>query len=44
MKLFTLSQDPRFDGLRDTGEFREVVQHLGLAPGIPANGLRLIAH
>ncbi len=31
MKLFTLSQDPRFDTLRDATAFRNVVEHLGLA-------------
>jgi tetratricopeptide (TPR) repeat protein len=31
MKLFLLSQDPRFDSLRGQSEFRGVMQHLGLA-------------
>ena len=44
LRGFAASDDFFLDGLRDTGEFREVVQHLGLAPGTPANGLRLLAH
>lgn len=31
MKVFTLIQDPRFDRLRDRPEFKEVVDHAGLA-------------
>jgi hypothetical protein len=31
MKLFLVSQDPRFDPLRDHSEFGAVVQQLGLA-------------
>lgn len=31
MKLFSLSQDPRFDALRGAADFRGVVQQLGLA-------------
>jgi tetratricopeptide (TPR) repeat protein len=31
MKLFKLRQDPRFDNVRRCVEFREVVQHIGLA-------------
>jgi tetratricopeptide (TPR) repeat protein len=31
MKLFKLRQDPRFDNVRHCAEFREVVQHIGLA-------------
>jgi len=30
MKLFTLTQDPRFDPLRHRAEFREIVQQMGL--------------
>lgn len=31
MKMFTLIQDPRFDRLRQRREFKEVVDHVGLA-------------
>jgi hypothetical protein len=31
MKLFLVSQDPRFDGLRNHSEFAGMVQRLGLA-------------
>jgi hypothetical protein len=31
MKLFLVSQDPRFDALRDHSEFSAVVQQMGLA-------------
>lgn len=31
MKIFTLIQDPRFDRLRQRPEFKEVVDHVGLA-------------
>src|SRR5713101_2265280 len=30
MKLFTLTQDPRFDPLRHRSEFREIVERMGL--------------
>ncbi len=30
MKLFTLTQDPRFDPLRHRSEFREIVEQMGL--------------
>jgi tetratricopeptide (TPR) repeat protein/TolB-like protein len=32
MKLFTLSQDPRFDPLRNCSAFKEIVGQMGLAP------------
>jgi tetratricopeptide (TPR) repeat protein len=45
MKLFLLSQDPRFDSLREQSEFRGVVQHLGLAnPAVASAGPFLTAH
>ena len=31
MKLFTLTQDPRFDALRPRSEFREMIQQMGLS-------------
>ncbi len=30
MKLFTLTQDPRFDGLRHRSEFKEIIGQMGL--------------
>ena len=30
MKLFTLTQDPRFDPLRHRSEFKEIVEQMGL--------------
>jgi tetratricopeptide (TPR) repeat protein len=32
MKLFTLTQDPRFDSLRHRSDFREIVEQMGLQP------------
>jgi tetratricopeptide (TPR) repeat protein len=41
MKLFTLTQDPRFDTLRDRSEFKEIVGQMGLsAYNPPAEELR----
>lgn len=37
MKIFTLIQDPRFDRLRQRPEFKEVVDHVGLARYDPAS-------
>ncbi len=36
MKVFTLIQDPRFDGLRNRPEFKKVVDHVGLTQYSPA--------
>lgn len=30
MKIFTLTQDPRFDSLRSYREFQKIIDHLGL--------------
>ena len=38
MKLFTLTQDPRFDPLRHRSEFREIVEQMGLKQYSPARG------
>jgi serine/threonine-protein kinase len=38
MKLFTLTQDPRFDSFRDHGEFKEIVGQVGLAQYGPGQG------
>jgi hypothetical protein len=38
MKLFTLTQDPRFDSFRDRGEFKEIVGQVGLAQYGPGQG------
>ncbi|MGA8154565.1 MAG: tetratricopeptide repeat protein [Terriglobales bacterium] len=38
MKLFTLTQDPRFDPLRRCSEFKEIVEHMGLNQYSPARG------
>jgi len=35
MKLFTLTQDPRFDLLRRQPEFMQVVEHVGLPQSSP---------
>jgi tetratricopeptide (TPR) repeat protein/TolB-like protein len=38
MKLFTLTQDPRFDPLRRCSEFKEIVEQMGLSQYSPARG------
>jgi len=38
MKLFTLTQDPRFDPLRHRSEFREIVEQMGLKQNGAARG------
>lgn len=38
MKLFALTQDPRFDSLRRISGFREIVAGVGLGPYSPAHG------
>ena len=38
MKLFTLTQDPRFDSFRGRGEFKEIVGQVGLAQYSSARG------
>jgi tetratricopeptide (TPR) repeat protein/TolB-like protein len=38
MKLFTLTQDPRFDPLRRCSEFKEIVEQVGLTRVSPASG------
>lgn len=38
MKLFTLSQDPRFDPLRNCSAFKEIVGQMGLEPHSSARG------
>jgi tetratricopeptide (TPR) repeat protein len=38
MKLFTLTQDPRFDPLRRQPEFIEIVEHVGLPQSNPTRG------
>src|SRR5579863_706993 len=38
MKLFTLTQDPRFDPLRHSSEFRQIVEQVGLSQFNPARG------
>jgi hypothetical protein len=40
MRLFTLSQDPRFDMLRESLEFRELARRVN-AGGIPVRKLQL---
>lgn len=35
MKLFTLTQDPRFDSLRHRSEFKEIVEQMGLKSSLP---------
>jgi tetratricopeptide (TPR) repeat protein len=36
MKLFSLTQDPRFDCLRDSSGFRSIVRTIGLSNGVSA--------
>jgi tetratricopeptide (TPR) repeat protein len=38
MKLFTLTQDPRFDPLRHRPEFMQIVEHVGLPQSSPTRG------
>jgi len=38
MKLFTLTQDPRFDPLRHSSEFRQIVEQVGLSQFSPIRG------
>jgi tetratricopeptide (TPR) repeat protein len=38
MKLFTLTQDPRFDPLRHRSEFKQIVAQMGLAQYSPTRG------
>jgi tetratricopeptide (TPR) repeat protein/TolB-like protein len=40
MKLFTLTQDPRFDPLRHRSEFKEIVAQMGLAQSSPGRDRR----
>jgi tetratricopeptide (TPR) repeat protein/TolB-like protein len=40
MKLFTLTQDPRFDALRHRSEFKEVIEQMGLKQYSPPRGRR----
>jgi tetratricopeptide (TPR) repeat protein len=44
MKLFLVSQDPRFDALRDHSEFSAVVQQLGLAKAATDGRMLTVAH
>ena len=37
MKLFTLTQDPRFDPLRNRSEFKEIVERMGLTQYSPTH-------
>jgi tetratricopeptide (TPR) repeat protein/TolB-like protein len=38
MKLFTLTQDPRFDPLRRRSDFKQIVDQMGLSQNAPARG------
>jgi tetratricopeptide (TPR) repeat protein len=38
MKLFTLTQDPRFDPLRRRSDFKQIVDQMGLSQNAPALG------
>ena len=38
MKLFTLTQDPRFDPLRQRSDFKQIVDQMGLGQVSPARG------
>ena len=38
MKLFTLTQDPRFDPLRRRSDFKQIVDRMGLTQNAPARG------
>jgi len=38
MKLFTLTQDPRFDSLRHRSEFKAIVGQMGLAQASATRG------
>jgi hypothetical protein len=38
MKLFTLTQDPRFDPLRHRSEFKEIIGQMGLTQYSPIRG------
>jgi len=38
MKLFTLTQDPRFDPLRRRSDFKQIVDQMGLTQNAPARG------
>ncbi|MGC1449655.1 MAG: tetratricopeptide repeat protein [Candidatus Sulfotelmatobacter sp.] len=38
MKLFTLTQDPRFDPLRRRSDFKQIVEQMGLSQTNPARG------
>jgi tetratricopeptide (TPR) repeat protein/TolB-like protein len=38
MKLFTLTQDPRFDPLRRRSDFKQIVDQIGLSQNAPARG------
>lgn len=38
MKLFTLTQDPRFDPLRRRSDFKQIVDQMGLSQTSPARG------
>src|ERR1700722_409927 len=44
MKVFSLIQDPRFDSLRHRSEFKEVVDHVGLAHTIQSHSGSYNAH
>ncbi len=44
MKLFLVSQDPRFDALRGHSEFSAVVQQMGLAKAEPERRMLSAAH